>query len=220
MDKNKSDIMNILEALAQTYPDNRCELNYDTPFQLLVATILAAQATDKKVNEVTKGLFEKYKTPDDFLKLSLEELQQEIKHINFYKTKAKYILEMSSALKRQFNGEVPVNREELVKLSGVGRKTANVILSYAFGVPAIAVDTHVLRVANRLGLVKAKDVLKTELEMEKAIPEEWWSRAHSTLVLHGRRICLARKPKCEICPLCEYCDYITIITGEKTNSEK
>ena len=201
------EIAGILNILSETYPDTRCELNYDTPFQLLIATILSAQATDKKVNEITAVLFSKYKTPEDLLKLKPEELELEIRQINFYKTKAKHILGICKELMDHYHGEVPVEREELVKLPGVGRKTANVVLSYAFNIPAIAVDTHVHRVANRIGMVTTNNAEKTELELEKRIPREYWSKTHSSIVLHGRRICAARKPKCEICKLIAYCNH-------------
>ncbi|MCX7711533.1 MAG: endonuclease III [Clostridia bacterium] len=197
----------ILEILAQLYPYTRSELNYENPFQLLVGTILAAQATDRKVNEVTKDLFKEYRTPQDFLKMDLQTLEQKIKSINLYKTKAKHILSTCETLVRKYGGAVPQNREALEELDGVGRKTANVVLSYAFDIPAIAVDTHVFRVANRLGIVQAKNVQETERMMEKLIPREWWSRAHSSLVLHGRRVCDARKPKCDECALKEHCEY-------------
>lgn len=202
---NKKEITGILKSLSETYPDTNCELNYKTPFQLLIATVLSAQATDKKVNEITAVLFSKYKSPEDFLKLNQEELEQEIRHINFYRTKAKHILGICKELTERYKGEVPADRQELVKLPGVGRKTANVVLSYAFGIPAIAVDTHVHRVANRIGIVSTKDAEKTELELEKCVPREFWSKTHSSLVLHGRRVCEARKPKCGLCTLAVYC---------------
>ncbi|WHH59591.1 endonuclease III [Petroclostridium sp. X23] len=204
MNKKTNDILNILY---KTYPDAHCELNHDNAFQLLVATILSAQATDKKVNQVTPKLFEKYKTPQDFLELTQEQLEQEIKEIGLYRSKAKNILQMCRTLILEYNGEVPDNREELMKLAGVGRKTANVVLSNAFNVSAIAVDTHVFRVSNRIGLVSADDVIKTEQELEKTIPKEHWSNAHHLLIFHGRRACSARNPKCHLCPLTEHCNY-------------
>jgi len=204
---NHKTVIEIMRVLDELYPNNKTELNYETPFQLLVATILSAQATDKKVNEITLGIYDKYKTPYDFAKLKISELEQLVKQINYYKTKAKHIIEMSEAIVTNHNGEVPIDRNELMKLAGVGRKTANVVMSYAFNIPAIAVDTHVFRVANRIGLVNCKDVLQTELELEKIIPKEWWSKAHTCLVLHGRRICDARKPKCDVCTLNSLCNY-------------
>ena len=206
MKENTCDVKALLDAFGKIYPDPRCELNYENPFQLLIATVLAAQATDKKVNEITKALFKKYQSPEDFVQLTEEELASEIKSINYYRTKAKHILTLCRVLISEYSSEVPRNREDLVRLAGVGRKTANVVLSNAFQVPAIAVDTHVHRVANKLGLVDTKDVLATELELQKIIPEEKWSVAHNYLVLHGRYVCNAKKPKCEECgigPLCK-----------------
>jgi endonuclease-3 len=155
-------------------------------------------------------LFEKYKSPKDFLSLSEDELAQKIKSINFFRTKARNILLTCRALVDEFNGEVPSNREDLVKLSGVGRKTANVVLSNAFNVPAIAVDTHVQRVANRLGLVETDNVVDTELELEKIIPKEKWTKSHNYLVLHGRYVCNAKKPKCEVCELNNLCQHFKL----------
>lgn len=198
-------IEEIMSIFSEVYPNPQCELNYETPFQLLVATVMAAQATDKKVNEITRQLFKQYKSPEDFLELTEEELARHIKSINFYRTKAKNILALCRILVQEFQGEVPGNQENLVRLPGVGRKTANVVLSNAFGMPAIAVDTHVHRVSNRLGLVKTDDVLDTELELQKIIPRGLWSLAHNYLVLHGRYVCNAKKPKCEECKLSPLC---------------
>lgn len=198
--------LEILRILQKDYPDVGSELNYENPFQLLVATMLAAQETDRKVNEVTKALFEEYRSPEDFLKLSREDLAQRIGRIHFCRAKAGNILSMCRTLVEEFGGEVPRTREKLMKLAGVGRKTANVILSYAYGIPAIAVDTHVHRVANRLGLANEADVQKTELALQMLIPREWWIRAHNSMVLHGRRVCTARKPKCHLCSLAHLCE--------------
>lgn len=197
----------ILDILEKTHPNARCELSYRTPFQLLVATMLSAQSTDKTVNKVTEGLFCKYPTLHDFLKLGQEELEQEIKEIGLYRNKAKNILAMCRELITRFGGDVPANMDDLVSLPGVGRKTANVVLSNAFGIPAIAVDTHVFRVSNRIGLTDGKDVLETEQQLMKNIPKDKWSIAHHWLIWHGRRICDARKPECGICPLNEHCRY-------------
>jgi endonuclease III len=211
----KDEIMEVLEKLNALYPEVGSELYYNSPFQLLVATMLSAQATDKKVNEITPAIFARYATPYDFLTLSVGELEEKIKQINYYKTKARNIIKMCQTLVSEYGGQVPADRDELMKLAGVGRKTANVILSYAFGIPAIAVDTHVFRVANRIGMVDTGDVSETELEMEKKIPEEWWSRAHFGLVLHGRRVCDAKKPKCDICSLQEKCKFFNRTTKAK-----
>jgi endonuclease-3 len=205
--KKTPNVFKIINILGELYPDTKCELQYADPFQLLVSTILAAQATDKKVNEITAKLFKKYKTPKDFIFLTQNELEQEIKQIHLYPAKARYILSASKTLVKEFCGEVPAERDKLMSLAGVGRKTANVVLSYAFNIPSIAVDTHVFRVANRLGIVNAKNPQQTELEMEKIIPEELWSKAHSSMVLHGRRVCDARNPKCGNCGLNEYCTF-------------
>ncbi|QAA34609.1 endonuclease III [Clostridium manihotivorum] len=203
----KKSTKNILDLLKEEYPDAQCELNYGTPFQLLVATILSAQTTDKKVNEVTKDLFEKYPTVDDFLKISQEELEERIKQIGLYRNKAKNIMMMCRQLKENYNGEVPKTMEGITSLAGAGRKTANVVLSNAFGVPSIAVDTHVFRVSNRIGLAKSEDVYEVEMQLQKELPKKEWSLAHHLLIFHGRRCCTARNPKCEICPIKEMCKY-------------
>lgn len=195
----------ILDTLKQLYPDAKCELNYETPFQLLVATILSAQTTDKKVNEVTKDLFKEYPDVDAFLTLSIEELEARIKQIGLYRTKAKNLMIMCNQLKNNFGGEVPQTMEEIITLAGAGRKTANVVLSNAFGVPSIAVDTHVFRVSNRLGLADSDNVLEVEKQLQAEFPKKEWSLAHHLLIFHGRRLCIARNPKCGECPLKNRC---------------
>jgi len=200
-------IRHILRILDRDYPDKGCELEYEPPVELLIGTILAAQATDRKVNEITRRLFKVSNTPQAFLAMSVEELEEHIKSINYYKTKARHIMETCRILVIKHDGRVPDNREELMQLPGVGRKTANVLLSYAFGKPAIAVDTHVFRVASRLGLSAEKDPIHTELAMARSIPRAWWSIAHSSMVLHGRRVCQAKKPLCESCNLAPYCSF-------------
>ena len=197
----------ILDELKAMYPDAKCELNYETPFQLLVATILSTQTTDKKVNEVTETLFKEYPDVDTFLTLSINELEERIKQIGLYRSKAKNLLIMCNQLKSNFNGEVPSTMEELVTLAGAGRKTANVVLSNAFGVPSIAVDTHVFRVSNRLGLADSENVLEVEKQLQKELPKREWSLAHHLLIFHGRRRCIARNPKCSECPLTNRCLY-------------
>lgn len=197
----------ILEKLKEEYPDASCELNHKSPFQLLVATILSAQTTDKKVNEVTESLFEEYPDLDSFLNLTQEEIEERIKKIGLYRNKAKNIYIMCRQLKENFNGEVPKTMEQIVSLAGAGRKTANVVLSNAFGVPAIAVDTHVFRVSNRIGLAKAKDVQETENQLMKELPKKEWSLAHHLLIFHGRRCCYARKPNCSECVINDKCNY-------------
>ena len=197
----------ILEELNRLYPDAKCELNHETPFQLLVATILSAQTTDKKVNEVTESLFRDYPDVDAFLTLSIDELEARIKQIGLYRSKAKNILMMCNQLKGKFNGEVPKTMEEITSLAGAGRKTANVVLSNAFGVPSIAVDTHVFRVSNRLGLADSDNVLEVEKQLQAELPKKEWSLTHHLLIFHGRRCCIARNPKCNECPLTNRCKY-------------
>lgn len=197
----------ILEVLKADYPDAKCELNHNSSFQLLVATILSAQATDKKVNEITEKLFLEYPDLDAFLTLSVEELEIKIKQIGLYRSKAKNIIMMCNQLKQKFNGEVPRTMEEITSLAGAGRKTANVVLSNAFGVPSIAVDTHVFRVSNRLGLADSDNVLKVEMQLQKELPKKEWSLTHHLLIFHGRYCCIARNPKCSQCNLTDKCKY-------------
>ena len=189
------------------YPDAKCELNHESPFQLLVATILSAQTTDKKVNEITETLFRDYPDLDAFLTLTNEELEERIRQIGLYKSKAKNLIMMCNQLKENFGGEVPDTMEGITSLAGAGRKTANVVLSNAFGVPSIAVDTHVFRVSNRLGLADSDNVLEVEKQLQKELPKREWSLAHHLLIFHGRRCCIARRPKCEECPLTDVCKY-------------
>jgi len=206
--KNKNDKpLLVMEKLAELYPEAKCELSFENTFQLLVATMLSAQSTDKKVNEVTSELFKHYKTPDGFLTMNHHQLEEKIKKIGLYRNKAKNILNMCSILVSDHNGEVPGNMEDLISLPGVGRKTANVVLSNGFGVPAIAVDTHVFRVSNRIGLADSKNVDETEKQLMSSLPKDIWSLAHHLLIWHGRRICDAKKPKCEICNIKDICDY-------------
>lgn len=200
-------INEVLALLGQAYPDARCALNYKTPFQLLVATMLSAQTTDKTVNRVTESLFTEYPGIEDFLQLRQEELELKIREIGLYRNKAKNILAMCTVLMTQHDGEVPQTMEQLLSLPGVGRKTANVVLSNAFNVPAIAVDTHVFRVSNRIGLAAAENVLDTELQLLDGIPRDLWSSAHHWLIWHGRKICDAKKPKCGLCMITQYCHY-------------
>lgn len=197
----------IVEILKETYPDAKCELNYETPLQLLVATVLSAQTTDKKVNEVTEGLFRDYPDLDAFLKITNDELEERIKQIGLYRNKSKNLILMFRQIKENFNGEVPRTMEGITSLAGAGRKTANVVLSNAFGVPSIAVDTHVFRVANRLDLAHSDNVLEVEKQLQKELPKKEWTLMHHLLIFHGRRCCIARKPKCEECPLNHICRY-------------
>lgn len=201
------DVNKILDVLEETYPDAKCELNYETPFELLIATILSAQCTDVRVNKVTEELFKRYNTPEAFSNLSEEEIGLEIKSCGLFKSKSKKIKESSQIICNKFNGQVPNTLEDLITLPGVGRKTADVVLSNAFGVDAIAVDTHVFRVSNRIGIVNENNVEKTEFALMKAIPKNRWSHSHHVLIFHGRRMCKARNPECNICPIKGDCDY-------------
>lgn len=203
----KSEIKEVLDILLELYPDAKAELDHTNSFELLIATILSAQCTDVRVNIITKTLFEKYKTPEDYLKLTQEELGEEIRSCGFYKNKSKSILGACQLILDKYNGEVPDTMEELMELPGVGRKTANVVMSVAFDKPAIAVDTHVFRVSNRLGLADSDDVFKTEEDLIKNIDKNMWSKAHHLLIFHGRRMCKARNPICEECPLTGICKY-------------
>jgi endonuclease-3 len=192
-------------------PHPATELVYGSPFELLIAVILSAQATDKSVNLATKELFPKANTPQKILELGENGLQEYIKSIGLYKTKAKNILATCTLLIQNHGGEVPRTREELERLPGVGRKTANVMLNTAFGQPAIAVDTHIFRVSNRTGIARGKTVLEVEQKLLKCVPGQFRHDAHHWLILHGRYICVARKPKCPVCLINDLCEY-----GEKT----
>ena len=197
----------IIERLSRHYEGAKPGLHYKTPFQLLIATIMSAQTTDKQVNAVTTTLFAKYPDAKSLAVLEVSELEQIIKSTGFYHTKAANVLKTCQMLLQNYDGQVPQTMEELTKLAGVGRKTANVVLSNAFGIPAIAVDTHVFRVSNRLGLAKAKDVAKTEEQLMRNIPQSMWSDAHHWLIWHGRKICSARSPQCGICFLADVCKW-------------
>lgn len=204
----EKDISEILDILEQSYPDAECALHHKNVFQLIVAVALSAQTTDKSVNQVTPALFERYPDAETLAEADVEEVSEYIKRIGMYRTKAKNIVAMAQKLCADFGGQVPDNYDDLISLPGVGRKTANVVLSVGFGQQRIAVDTHVFRVANRIGLVCEKDVLKTELALMDRIPEERWSRTHHSLIFHGRQCCDARKPKCDSCPIVSYCEYV------------
>jgi endonuclease-3 len=188
-------------------PHPTTELEYNSPFELLIAVVLSAQATDKSVNLATRKLFPKANTPEKILELGETGLREIIKSIGLYKTKAKNILATCRMLIEQYGGSVPRTREQLEKLPGVGRKTANVVLNTAFGEPTMAVDTHIFRVANRTGIARGKTVLEVELKLLKCIPGEFRHDAHHWLILHGRYICVARKPKCAICLINDLCEY-------------
>lgn len=197
----------IFEILSKSYGNFEGALEVSNPFETLIATILSAQTTDKQVNKVTGELFRKY--PDAFAmaKLSGPDIEPMIKTVGVYRNKSKNIAATCKILVDKFGGVVPSTMEELVTLPGVGRKTASVVLAFAFNIPAMPVDTHVFRVTNRIGLANAKNVLETERQLIAAIPREILSQSHLWFIWHGRQVCNARKPKCEICPISEYCDY-------------
>ena len=205
MDKKKIDQIFSRFSKANPHPDT--ELQYTNDYTLLVAIVLSAQATDKGVNKATKALFAKIDTPEKMLKLGEAGLKQYIKTIGLYNSKAKNIIGLSKKLVEEFGGRIPHTREELQTLPGVGRKTANVWLNCALGKPTIAVDTHVQRVANRIGLCKTKTPEQTEAALEKAIPDQWKQHAHHWLILHGRYVCVARKPKCPECLIRDLCEF-------------
>ena len=197
----------VLSELAALYPDARPALKYGSEYQLLVAVILSAQCTDERVNKVTAELFKQHGTPESLLDLSQEELEKFIFSCGLYKSKAAHILSATRDIVEKFDGKVPSDFADLKSLAGVGQKTANVVYAVAFGGDAIAVDTHVFRVSNRLGLAKGDTPFKVEEGLKKAIPQEDWSKAHHWLIFHGRRVCHSRKPDCENCTLNNWCEY-------------
>ena len=203
----KSSVLEIIKSVNELYENPKCELMFSSNYELLVAVILSAQCTDKRVNQVTSELFKEYNTPEKMITLSQDELEQKIHACGFFHNKAKHILEASKDLIEKYNGEIPNDKQKLKNLAGVGEKTANVVLATAFGVPAIAVDTHVFRVSNRLGLANSKDILKTQKQLEKNLPKDMWIKFHYALVLHGRYICKSQKPNCENCKLKHCCKY-------------
>lgn len=197
----------ILQTLASLYPDARPALRFQSPYELLVAVVLSAQCTDERVNKVTEVLFREHNTPARMLELTQEELEKYIFSCGFYRNKAAHILSASRDILEKFGGEVPSDLASLRTLAGVGRKTANVVYSVAFGGDAIAVDTHVFRVANRLGLAEGKTPEQVEEGLMRAIPQSDWSKAHHWLIFHGRRVCSSQRPDCVHCPLSPYCKF-------------
>jgi endonuclease-3 len=198
-----------VRRLAQIYPAI-CELDFQTPFQLLIATILSAQTTDKMVNLVTPELFRRYPTADALAAADPAEVEAIIKPTGFFRAKTRAIIACSRALVERFGGEVPQRIEDLVTLPGIGRKTANVILGVAFGIPGFAVDTHVTRLTNRLRIASSRDPVKIEMQVTRIVPPEEWTGLSLRLILHGRRVCIARRPRCEVCVLNDYCPSSTI----------
>jgi endonuclease-3 len=209
MDKEK--LKEVVDILENRFPNARCELNYKTPFELLVAVILSAQCTDKRVNKVAEELFEKYNSPEDFRRIEIGELEKYLYPLGFYRNKAAAIKAAAEMILTQFGGEVPNERDELTKIPGVGVKTANVILSEAFHKNAFAVDTHVLRVSGRLGIDASGDPAKVEKSVTALLDENRLGRAHILFVFFGRYICVARNPKCGECPIVEYCSERKIV---------
>ena len=201
------DIIKVLDILEDTYPEAECALDHKNVFELLVCVVLSAQTTDKSVNRISPELFSKYPDAKALSEADQADVEEILHSIGMYRTKAKNIISLAKELVIRYHGIVPNTYEELIELPGVGRKTANVVLSVGFGVQRIAVDTHVFRVANRIGLVSEKDVLKTELSLMDCIPEDRWSKTHHSLIFHGRNICDARKPKCKECPIADICQW-------------
>ena len=208
MDWKKEDTKILLEEMGRLYPAPECALEFGSLFQLLIAVILSAQTTDKQVNVVTKDLFRDYPDAASLAAADPDAVEEIIRRIGMYKTKAKNIIAASKILVEEYGGEVPEDFDRLVKLPGVGRKTANVVLAVGCGVPAIPVDTHVFRVANRIGIVEEKDVLKTELALMEQLPKDSWIDMHHALIWHGRRVCKARKPECDTCSIADICRYL------------
>ncbi len=195
----------IYRQLTKSYPNVRCELDYNSAFQLLVATVLSAQCTDKRVNQTTPALFKKYPNPKKMSKADLKDIQRLVKSTGFFRAKAKNIKALSNKIMEDFDGDVPSNLEDLITLPGVGRKTANVVLGHAFGIPGITVDTHFGRLSRRFGWSKQSDPLKVEFEVGELIAEKEWTNLSQRMIWHGRRVCHSRKPACGACPLAKLC---------------
>jgi endonuclease-3 len=207
----KKQAARVVRALCRAYPDATCALRFGNPLELLIATILSAQCTDERVNQVTRELFGKYRTAADYARAPLEELEQDIKPTGFFRNKAKSIQACCKILEEQYGGEVPQDLDALVSLPGIGRKTASVVLGTAFTIPSgVVVDTHVARVSRRLGLTAQKDPVKIERDLMEQIPKKEWIDFSHRMIHHGRRICAARKPKCDQCPLGTFCPRIGV----------
>ena len=201
----------VLDILEKEYPDAKVALNFETPLELLIATILSAQCTDERVNKTTPAIFKRFKKAKDYSEVDIQELEGYISSINFFRNKAKNIQACCKKIVDEFRGEIPDTLEELITLPGVGRKTANIVLGSAFGKDAIAVDTHVKRVSNRIGLSFSQDPDKIEEELCKTIPQKRWTKATNLLILHGRRICTAKNPQHDVCKVRDYCNYYATI---------
>lgn len=203
----QSRMRQILDALQQSVPTVKVELNHRTPWELLVATILSAQCTDQRVNQVTPNLFRRYRRPSDYAQARLADLETLIRSTGFFKSKAKHLMACGQAIVDRFDGQVPATMEELTTLPGVGRKTANVILGNAFGKPGVVVDTHVKRVSTRLGLTTSDSAEQIEHDLQQLIPQSQWTTASQRLLLHGRYVCVARKPHCPQCSISSLCHW-------------
>lgn len=203
----KSDVIWILDKLRETYPEAECALTHKNVWELAVSVVLSAQTTDVSVNKVSGPLFKKYPDPQALAAASQEDVEYLIRKIGMYKIKSKNIINLARMVLDKYDGQIPGDFDKLIKLPGVGRKTANVILSVGFGEQHIAVDTHVFRVSNRIGLCNEKDVLKTELALQKVIPNDRWTECHHSLIWHGRKICHARNPRCDECPINTKCRF-------------
>ena len=208
----------IMARLRKAYPDAKVGLNWTTPLDLLIATILSAQCTDERVNIVTASLFTKYRTPQDYLDVEVEELENDIRSTGFFRNKAKNIRACCSALIERFHGSVPSTLDDLVSLPGVGRKTANCVLSNCYNIAGITVDTHVIRITNLLGLVHSKDAVKIEFALMDLLDKSDWNDFNHLIITHGRRTCIARRPQCHLCPISDLCPSVTISSAGGTVS--
>lgn len=212
---NRERAQAVFAILRETYPEARCSLDFKKPLELLISTILAAQCTDARVNIVTKDLFRRYKTPEDYATAPQAELEEAVRTCGFYRQKAKSIQAVCRALIERYDGQVPGTMEDLLTLDGVGRKTANVVLGECFGVPGVVVDTHCKRCSNRLGFTKHDDPVKIEQDLMKIWPREHWTEYSHTFVFHGRGYCTARGPRCSACPVRHLCPFPTTAKGKK-----
>ena len=204
--RDEKRVKQIIEILNGEYPDARTALNFTNPLELLVATVLSAQCTDERVNKVTRDLFEKYRSAEDYARANVEDLEEDIRPTGFFRNKAKAIKSFCNDLVGKFNGELPDNLEDLVSLSGIGRKTANLVLGEVYGIPGIVVDTHVLRLSRLIGLTGNTDPTKVEFDLMEVVPRDHWIRFSNLLILHGRAVCIARRPKHGECKILDLCD--------------
>jgi len=205
-ERDQKRVKQIIAILRGEYPDATTALQFSNPLELLVATVLSAQCTDERVNKVTRDLFKKYRSAEDYARADLAELEEDIRPTGFFRNKAKAIKSFCNDLAEKFNGEIPDTLEDLVSLSGIGRKTANLVLGEAYGIPGIVVDTHVLRLSRLIGLTKNTDATKVEFDLMEVVPKDEWIRFSNLLILHGRAICIARRPKHAECKIADLCD--------------